>query len=43
MCAYTEGNKLIQKKAQLSAQIDKLGEIPKLARHSEAGKTNSKC
>lgn len=38
-----EGNKLIQKGVQLSAQIDKLREIPKLARRSKAGKTNSKC
>lgn len=42
MNAYTEGNKLIKQRMELSAQTDKLGEIQKVSeryqRHSEAGK-----
>lgn len=43
MCVYMEGKKLIQKRAQPSAHTEEPGEVPKLARHREAGESNSKC
>lgn len=43
MCVYLEGKKPIQKRVQPSAHTEELGEVPKLARHREAEKSNNKC
>lgn len=43
MCVYLEGKKQIQKRVQPSAHTEELGEVPKLARHREAEKSNNKC